>query len=352
MININTQDNYSTFNDNCQAIEDELNKKFSPKKEQSVLLSLSYKRLKFFNRSVRVADCGSWLEFLKCSEIKEGTESENYKLYRANFCRDRLCPMCAWRRSYKIFGQISKIMNYLGDKYRYIFLTLTVLNCGAHQLDRTIDNMQKAYSKLIRRKAFKTAIKGYFRALEVTRNKKNGTYHPHFHVVLAVLPSYFTSRDYIKRDEWLNMWRQSMKDNSITQVDVRTMKDKKTGEVFGTALSSAVAETAKYAVKSADYIFENDDALMDEIVDTLSASLCRRRMTAFGGCFAEARDILGLDDCEDGDLVHADDKIRSDIATMIVRYAWGCGAYKLVQKLELEIVDGVSVNPESGEIII
>ena len=345
-------------------VDTEIEKKFTPKKKQSALLADSYRRLHWIRKANRVEDCGSWLEFLERSAV--GSEGGNppagagdapaappsYKLYHANFCRERLCPMCAWRRSYKIFGQMSQIMNHLGNRYRFIFLTLTVPNCTAQELSRLIDDMMKAWGKLMRRKRFKGAVKGFFRALEVTRNKKNGTYHPHFHVVLAVVPSYFTNDCYIKRDEWLTMWQQSMKDDSITQVDVRTMRDKKTGEVSGEALTSAVAEAAKYAVKSADYVFTGNDKLMDSIVSTLSAALSHRRLTALGGVFKDAWELLGLDDPEDGDLIHLDNTVRGDLATMIIRYEWSAGAYKLVKKTQLDIIDGkVSVNPEDGEVI-
>ena len=331
-----------------------------------MLLSNSYKRLNWYKKADRVAECGSWLEWLERSGAGgEGVPVSGersappdgnspcpaYKLYHANFCRERLCPMCAWRRSYKIFGQMSQIMNHLGNRYRFIFLTLTVPNCTAHELSRLIDDMMKAWGKLMRRKRFKGAVKGFFRALEVTRNKKNGTYHPHFHVVLAVEPHYFKDDRYIKRDEWLTMWQQSMQDDSITQVDVRTMRDKKTGEVSGEALTSAVAEAAKYAVKSADYVFTGNDKLMDSIVSTLSAALSHRRLTALGGVFKDAQEKLGLDDCEDGDLVHFDNNLREDLATMIIRYEWSAGVYKLVKKTKLEIIDGISVNPENGEVI-
>lgn len=351
-----------------EPLEKELKGRFEPKKNQSVLLAKSYKRLHWGRRASRVSDCGSWLEFLERSSPEQGNcpdasearpdgslvgSSSKYKLYRANFCRERLCPMCAWRRSYKIFGQMSQIMNYLGGNYCFIFLTLTVPNCEPEELNNLIDDMLKGWHKLVNRKVFKTAVKGFFRALEVTRNKKNGTYHPHFHVVLAVLPSYFNNT-YIRRDEWLQLWQQSMKDDSITQVDVRVMKPKNTettGETLGEALASAVAEAAKYAVKSADYVFEGNNNLMDSIVLTLSSALSHRRLTALGGVFKEAQEQLGLDDCEDGDLVHLDDSFREDLATMIIRYEWSAGAYKLVRKTQLEIIDGVSVNPESGEVI-
>ena len=47
------------------------------------------------------------------------------------------------------------------------------------------------------RKEVKSIVKGYIRKLEVTYNsdmssKSYDTYHPHFHVVIAVNKSYFT----------------------------------------------------------------------------------------------------------------------------------------------------------------
>lgn len=95
------------------------------------------------------------------------------------------------------------------------------------------------------------------------------------------------------------------------------------------SIGSAVAEIAKYAVKSADYLFENE-RLTDFCVYTLTESLRNRRLCAFGGCFLEAHQKLQLDDTEDGDLIHVDGEIRSDVAIQIVKYGWSCGAYKLI----------------------
>ena len=76
--------------------------------------------------------------------------------------------MCSWRRSLKIFGQVSRVMDYVEENYnyRYIFLTLTVKNCYGEDLRDTLDLMTKSFNKLSERKAFKQAVKGYFRSLE------------------------------------------------------------------------------------------------------------------------------------------------------------------------------------------
>lgn len=316
-------------------LDNEIKEKFTPKREASELLAQSYERIGYENKAERVSDCGTWLEFQT-----SGT-GDGWRLHNANFCRDRLCPMCSWRRSYKIFAQVSQIMDEIGDDYAFIFLTLTVPNCEPGALCKTLDDMQEGWRKFIRYKRIKTAMRGYFKALEITRNRKNGTYHPHFHVIVPVMKYYFKNDTYIHRDEWLALWQKAMQDDSITQVDVRRCKPKEEmqeGEKAVKALSSAVAEVAKYSVKSSDYLIPGDTETTDETVITLGSAIHGRRLCSFGGVFEDVRKKLMLDDCEDGDLVHVDgSEIRADVAVMIRRYGWSCGAYKLLD--ERRVVD-------------
>lgn len=432
------QEDYIIEKEICQeeTPDKEIKEKFEPKKTLSHLLYKSYKRLGEKSRADNVKRCGSFLEFAKTlgndsvgvpagnpvGVSPDTGTSKAFKLYDANFCRDRLCPMCSWRRSLKIFNQVSQIMNVIEGKYRFIFLTLTVRNCSGSDLPKVITRMQTAWSKGIRyNKRFKKAVKGYFKALEVTHNlqkylckyikdekgnkkavklvDENGhlipnlsydTYHPHFHCILAVDESYFNKRfpDYIKQSEWLEMWRNAYGDRTITQVDVRTCKPKNSKDITDAthaieildnvansyktkSISSAVAEVAKYTVKSSSYLgwFDNDNNLhtypnsvVDSSVSVLSSSLARRRLCDFGGVFKEAREQLQLDDCENGDLIHVSGKLRSDVALMIYRYRWSAGAYKLlkiekcVPNSELFIESDefectLNIDPVTGEVL-
>lgn len=355
--------NYNnTENEKSQDVilDNELQAKFTPKRKASEILAQSYERIGYENKAQRVAECGTWLEFRAplgsvsappSAPAEAVGTSEGWKLHNANFCRDRLCPMCSWRRTYKIFSQISRIMNEIQDKYIFLFLTLTVPNCSADELSNTIDLLQRGWYRFINYKRVKTAVKGYFKALETTRNtdtqsKSYDTYHPHFHCILAVNKSYFASRDYIQRDEWLSMWQKAMKNPTITQVDIRRCKAKEEiqeGEKAVKALASAVAEVAKYSVKDADYLGRYDkksgcltpfpDDEIDGAVIALSSALHGRKLTALGGVFDEVFKKLQLDDCENGDLIHIDgSEIRSDVGYMIRRYNWSCGAYKLTEE--------------------
>lgn len=290
----------------------------------------SYKRIGS-QKYYRVLDCSTFLEFTYFLNTGEK------RLNNANFCKVRLCPMCSWRRSLKIFGQVSKVMDYVEENYnyRYIFLTLTVKNCYGEDLRLTLDHMTKSFNKLSERKAFKQSVKGYFRSLEVTYNKDENTYHPHFHLILAVNDSYFTdTRYYLSQEKWTELWKSSLKVDYIPIVDVRKLKKNRGKEV---------AEVAKYTVKSEDFIIRETDGqinkkLTDEVVKTLDFSLHRKRLTSFGFIFKEVHRKLNLDDAEDGDLINTDndENLRSDLTSVILRYQWNIGIknYRLVQILE------------------
>ena len=250
--------------------------------------------------------------------------------------------MCAWRRSLKTFGQVSQVMDYVEENYdyKYIFLTLTVRNCYGEDLKDTLDLMTGSFSKLSRRKAFKDAVKGYFRSLEVTYNQEENTYHPHFHLILAVNKSYFDdNKIYLSQNDWTNLWKQSLKVDYTPVVNVKRIKPNTDDKTYG----KAVAETVKYTVKTNDYLIKDEEGkinekLTDEVVDTLDTALHRKRLVSFGFVFKEVHKKLNLDDTEDGSLENTDndDEIRSDLFSVILRYQWNIGIknYKLVEIAE------------------
>lgn len=163
---------------------------------------------------------------------------------------------------------------------KWVFLTLTMKNVEGHELKNTMDQMTKVWNRFSGYAKFKQSVKGYFRAMEVTRNRKYtsenyGTYHPHFHVILAVNKSYFTSRDYLKQDKWLEMWRECMDDLSITQVDIRKVRSSEKSE------NGAVLEVAKYSAKS------NELYASQSIFEIFYRALKGRQLLTFNGLFKE-----------------------------------------------------------------
>lgn len=303
-------------------------KKINPwkeKKDKTILLSESYYRLKHSKKSVNVMNCGSLLEFYR---FKDNTLKLNY----ANFCKDRLCPLCSWRRSKKIFGQTSKIMNKITEDKdtEFLFLTLTVKNVYGYDLSKTLDALFYGYKKFFQLKELKKISLGTFRALEVTYSHERGDFHPHIHCIIAVNKSYFTSQYYLSIDKLKFLWSTCMNLDYIPQVDLRKVKGNK---------QRAVCEVAKYSVKDSDYLIPGNEPLTDYLVDVFTITLFKRRLVSFSGIFRKYHKLLNLDDTDSGDLINTDnDEINNDLKFVIERYKWnvGIGNYKLVNDFEEE----------------
>jgi plasmid rolling circle replication initiator protein Rep len=275
-------------------------------KSQSLIYAAALKRIGYDKKSDRVLQCGNFLIFQECLSGHEKRLSSAY------FCGDRFCMPCTWRKSLKISANVYKVAHVALDRhptYRLLILTLTIPNTAADELRQGVDILLKGWDRLVKRVEVNRAISGYFRALETTYNVKDDTWHPHIHSLLFVPAGYF-KKDYIKHNRWLEMWRESTRIPSITQVDIRPVKNK--GNTHET-LASAAAEVAKYAVKPAPrgkdhpYIRETEPDT-DAAIEQLISGLKGRRLTQFGGILREIHKELNLaDEPENDDLVHIDE---------------------------------------------
>ena len=272
----------------------------------SLKLADIFKELQYKKTFVeRVISCGDTLQFIQ-------NQDGNLKLYQAYFCKNKLCPMCNWRRSMKYSYQTSRIVDEAikqSPKGRFLFLTLTVKNVEGQALNSTISQLTKSFDRLFKRAKVQKNLLGYLRSVEVTHNENDKTYHPHIHVLMMVRPSYFQSKkDYITQKEWSDMWSQSLKVDYVPMIDIRTVKE------TGKGLRGAVLETAKYPTKPIKFDVENK-----QVVDDLYNGLYRKRQLGYGGLFKTIKKQLQLDDVESGDLVHtSDDKENISKGTEIV----------------------------------
>lgn len=309
--------------DACQhQVDAEVSDKFAKHRAKVSTLAQTYIDLDMDARAMRVADCGSLLAFR--APLDDLTQA---KLFQANFCRDRLCPMCNWRRSLKFFGQVSKIMDGIGQEHQFIFVTLTVRSCSAAELSTVVNALQDGFKLFYKYKTISNAFKGYFKALEVTINLDNPAetqYHPHLHCIFAVSKKYFKGTEYVKQTALRDLWRKAMRLDYDPQVDIRKVHGKELHD-GAIDIAPAIAETAKYAVKPGDYLVDDDKGRM-EAVKALLDALTARRLVSLGGCFLTAQKALQLDDMVDGDLIHTDnDDMRPDVAYLVFRYNWQVG---------------------------
>jgi len=291
------------------------------------------------------ADCISEASFLaleSCASFllyKLGVQGE-MKLKTADFCKSRLCPMCNWRKSLKMFGQASRITERTLKEYpttRFIFVTFTVKNCDGEELENTINAMNEGFSKLTAKSrkfaysvGFKKSLLGYMRAIEVTYNKNDDNYHPHIHAIFAVKADYFT-RGYIKQADWQTMWGECLGLDYEPIVHVQTVKPRSKDADFDNgrvAMVGAVAETAKYPVKM-DGIIELKEEIAVKVIIILSNALRGKRLVTFGGLFADVRKELKLDDLENGDLIHADESevLVDEVARILFKFHVKVGCY-------------------------
>jgi plasmid rolling circle replication initiator protein Rep len=273
------------------------------------------------SRLQQMRDCASYLVF--------GNVEGRKKLVDANFCRMRLCPMCNWRKSLKMFSQVSEITDVILEEkpnVRFIFLTLTVKNPSAEELQNTLERMNEGFKWLVQdsknfalAKCLKANLLGYLKATEITYNSENNTYHPHFHVLLEVRPSYF-GKGYVKQLEYVQMWKSALKLDYDPKVDVRVVKN---------ATSRTIAEMSKYPTKTADLLKLNDLRQAVEALIVLHKTMRNRRLITFGGEFKAVRARLKLDDIENGSLVHTEVKTTglNNVAYTMFRYNSSCGCY-------------------------
>ena len=280
-----------------------------------------YGRLLSASRLQSLKECADALCFLQDAEGKR-------RLKSANFCRIRVCPMCNWRRSLKLFSQVSAVTDAIlaEKKVRFIFVTLTIQNVRGDVLRDTIDQLNKAFKYITdKHQTFAAAQKlkenllGYMKAEEITYNAERDDFHPHIHAILEVRPSYFDS-GYIKQKDWTALWRAALGVDYDPLVDVRNIKG-------GTA--KAVAEVAKYPVKMDSILKIADRDRAAKALTQLYAAIFRRRLVTFGGDFKEYRRRLQLDDVETGDLTHVEteEKTFNAVAQVLFRWRADVGAY-------------------------
>ena len=228
--------------------------------------------------------CGNYLEFLTNKSF------DKHKLNRGSFCRTRLCPTCAKRKSLRWIFALSLMIEYVNskyDNYEYLLLTLTAPNVKGDDLHDELKKYSKAFDQMLKRKKYKDVIKGFIRKLEITYNKKTETYHPHYHIIIAVDKTYF-KKGYINRDTWLSDWQRAMKDSSITQVDIRRVYNKSTAntDLNKSSIQSGILEVAKYTAKSGDYL------ISDDVFVTFWNALKHMREFTFGGVFKETHELF------------------------------------------------------------
>lgn len=248
--------------------------KYTEKKQRNQVFQKFIKRHVKEGQMDLIRECNTFLSFVADKTL------EKQKLHKSNLCKNRFCPVCAWRKARKDALGLSLMMQYIKQKEdkQFIFLTLTTPNVTVEHLESEIKNYNKAFKKMIERKKVKSIIKGYVRKLEITYNQKRDDYNPHFHVLIAVNKSYFKdTKAYISQKEWLEMWRDVTGNSEITQVHIQKVKQNNNKELY---------EMAKYSGKDNDYLINQ------KVFDAFYKALKGKQVLVYSGLFKDARKKL------------------------------------------------------------
>jgi len=298
------------------------------RRERNMRLYELYEKAGYPEYAERTKNCATFLEFA----TPEGGER---RLKTANFCKLRLCPMCISRRARRSAWKLSRVLDLVEQEHgaKFLFLTLTMKNVTGPELGGALGELTDAWQRFLDQRQIRSTVKGWFRAIEITRNGMY--YHPHLHDIIAVAPDYFSRENrqvgrYLHQADLIDRWQRALRVDYRPSVRIQTTKAKAgTGEAIHSAGGRSAVEAAKYAVKDEDYI---DHKLPEEeairILRDYTTALRNRRLTAFGGWMKEAARKLDAEDLEDGDLVHVseDDIIRDDVKVLIERFNWHFGA--------------------------
>lgn len=266
-------------------------------------------------KAERMLLCSGVLEFGEIAD--EETGEVRFRLLKARFCRVRYCPICQWRRSLlwraKFYQALPGIIS-ANPTARFVFLTLTVENCRIEALRETLQAMGKAWGRFVKRKEF-SAVMGWVRTTEVTREKvRPGYCHPHFHVLLMVPGSYF-GRDYVKQEQWAEAWRGALRVDYMPVVDVRAVRRKAEADPEKTVPHDGLVETLKYSVKPSDMTEAPEWFL------ALTEQTHRLRFIATGGLF---KDVLKPEEkITEEEMIHlGDDAPKAELVRMIMCFLW------------------------------
>ena len=247
------------------------------------------KRMGLTARAQRMEQCGEYIEMT------------GDKVTAANFCRDKFCAVCNWRRHLKLTSQAREVIANMSTE-GYAWITLTVKSIKGQQLAKEVTQVLAAFNRLTRQPAWGRAFKGYMRALEITYNTKKGTYHPHIHVIVAVQDGYYKSGSYISQKGLQSMWEKAARLKYKPVVDIRAVEN----------TSCAALEVSKYAVKMTDWAYSIT------VLRTMIEALAGRRLVGYGGAWRKLRQLLRQPDIEDEETPLEDGIVINDNVTKTI----------------------------------
>lgn len=213
-----------------------------------------------------------------------------------SYCNTRICHVCNRIRSAKMMnGYVNQFMELEGTE----FVTLTVPNCSAEDLNATIDLLLKTWKQIAdvlkKRKLSANGI----RKIETTYNIRENTFHPHLHILID------KGLGQMVVDEWMKRFPQcSIAAQKVLPADQNSLK-----EIFKYTTKIGIAKkgTIQICIPALDKI--------------MIAMASRRSIQTFGKIKKVSEDVEELEAVEYDDLPVNEDKDASG-NPMLIEWQW------------------------------
>jgi plasmid rolling circle replication initiator protein Rep len=300
--------------------------KWPEKKLQAIKVGKKMIAAGFKKRGLNIVECSSVVLWKTCPECGRSHISS------AALCRDKLCPICSWRLSLKRFAEMCCTVQAIKETEEFAagFLTLTVKNCKPEMLRETLQEMSKAWNRMLQTKAFSPVI-GWARSVEITFNQKSGEFHPHFHCVVLFKEK---EKQAELQEAFRNAWKKAMRIDYDPITDYREIKASES-DIDNEKYTAAILETFKYAVKSDEL-----SAMPLNVFRTFVQAVGGLRMVSYGGIIKQARASLNYkdDDTEDVEISSAHCSCGAAWVETLMRWSMSEGQYKEVKERASKII--------------
>lgn len=204
-------------------------------------------------RASAILSCGTYTRGTECPECGA------FRVYSTSLCRDRLCPVCAWKSSRRLFYRAVAAIQTLELEYshQYLHCVLTLQHSKRDCLRDHLNVLTRAYGRFRRFSAMK-GVDGSLRSIEITHGEHG--FHPHIHAILTVPRTAALITENAVRDAW----RRALDSEYAPQVNLtEAYSVDAADDVF-----SAVAEACKYALKPG-MLPNLSDADLREFIDAV-----------------------------------------------------------------------------------
>lgn len=265
-------------------------------------------------RAARMYSCGDYI-------VSRVADTGEVVTDTAQLCRDRLCSICSWRLSLRRFAEMMAVINAIEPQiieygYKVTMLTLTVRNVPINDLRACLDTFARAWHNMSRREMFRGVV-GWSRNLEITYNKQEKTYHPHYHCLLIWKKEDYTEQaGAILRDGW----KHAYKCDYDPIIDIREAYSKENDDRRHAVVRSAL-EAFKYSVKPSTL-----QDIPQEDLYQFAAAVSGFRFVGYGKVIKEVRHALAFRDADEPVSAVEDAPSFSDEMTIAVM-RWNGTAY-------------------------